>query len=105
MSEKVYARITEQIIEKLEQGTVPWRKPWKSGPEGLPMNLVSRKRYRGINVFLLALQPFNSNYWLSYKQATLQRIEREIEEAIDFAEKSPHPDPSEIMEDIYAPLN
>src|SRR4029078_7788591 len=25
----------------------------------------------------------------SYKQATLQRIEREIEEAIDFAEKSP----------------
>lgn len=39
------------------------------------------------------------------KQATLQRIEREIEEAIEFAEKSPHPDPSEIMEDVYAPLN
>jgi len=41
----------------------------------------------------------------AHKQATLQRIEREIEEAIDFAEKSPHPDPSEIMEDVYAPLN
>ena len=40
----------------------------------------------------------------SYKQATLQRIEREIEEAIDFAEKSPHPDPSEVLEDVYAPL-
>ncbi len=71
MSEKVYARITEQIVEKLEAGTVPWRKPWKSGPESLPVNLVSRKRYRGINVFLLALQPFNSNYWVSYKQAKL----------------------------------
>jgi len=30
--------------------------------------------------------------------------EREIEEAIDFADKSPHPDPSEILEDVYAPL-
>ena len=41
----------------------------------------------------------------AHKQATLQRIEREIEEAIEFAEKSPHPDPEEILEDVYAPLN
>ncbi len=41
----------------------------------------------------------------AHKQATLQRIEREIEEAIEFAEKSPHPDASEILEDVYAPLN
>ena len=41
----------------------------------------------------------------SYKQQTLQKIEREIEEAIDFAEKSPHPEPSSLMEDIYAPLS
>ena len=39
-----------------------------------------------------------------HKQATLQRIEREIEEAIEFAEKSPHPEVHEIMEDVYAPL-
>jgi TPP-dependent pyruvate/acetoin dehydrogenase alpha subunit len=39
-----------------------------------------------------------------YKQNTLQRIEREIEEAIEFAERSPHPDPSEVLEDVYAPL-
>ena len=39
-----------------------------------------------------------------FKQQTLQRIEREIEEAIEFADKSPHPDPSEILEDVYAPL-
>ena len=39
-----------------------------------------------------------------YKQTTLQRIEKEIEEAIEFAEKSPHPDPVEILEDVYAPL-
>jgi TPP-dependent pyruvate/acetoin dehydrogenase alpha subunit len=40
----------------------------------------------------------------AFKQQTLQRIEREIEEAIEFADKSPHPDPSEILEDVYAPL-
>lgn len=40
----------------------------------------------------------------SYKQALLQRIEREIEEAIEFAEKSPHPEAHEILEDVYAPL-
>jgi TPP-dependent pyruvate/acetoin dehydrogenase alpha subunit len=39
-----------------------------------------------------------------YKKTTLQRIEQEIEDAIEFAEKSPHPDPSEILEDVYAPL-
>ena len=39
-----------------------------------------------------------------FKQQTLQRIEREIEEAIEFAEQSPHPDPSEVLEDVYAPL-
>jgi TPP-dependent pyruvate/acetoin dehydrogenase alpha subunit len=40
-----------------------------------------------------------------YKQKTLQRIEREIEEAIEFAERSPHPDPTEVLEDVYAPLS
>jgi TPP-dependent pyruvate/acetoin dehydrogenase alpha subunit len=40
----------------------------------------------------------------SHRQAVLQRIEREIEEAIEFAERSPHPEPHEILEDVYAPL-
>jgi antirestriction protein ArdC len=48
----VYSVITERIIEKLEQGTIPWHKPWRS--IGAPRNLVSKKSYRGINVWLLA---------------------------------------------------
>jgi antirestriction protein ArdC len=44
----VYSLITERIIEKLEHGTVPWHKPWRS--IGAPRNLVSKKNYRGINV-------------------------------------------------------
>src|SRR5476651_1918158 len=52
----------------LQQGTVPWHKPWNEAGEA--RNLVSGKGYRGINVFLLASAPFASPYWLTYRQAT-----------------------------------
>jgi antirestriction protein ArdC len=63
----VYQIITERILEKLSQGVVPWRRTW-TGPEPL-QNLVTRKPYRGINVFLLGMQGFGSPYWLTLKQA------------------------------------
>jgi len=63
---KVYAIITNQIIEKLEQGTIPWKMPWSSDA---PKNLVSGKAYRGINVFLLGSLGYMSPYWLTFKQA------------------------------------
>jgi len=47
-----YAIVTEKIINLLEQGIVPWRRPWAS--TGLPRNLVSKKPYRGVNLFLLS---------------------------------------------------
>jgi antirestriction protein ArdC len=47
----VYEIITSRIVEELEKGQIPWRKPWKTLP---PANLISKKPYRGINVFLLA---------------------------------------------------
>ena len=46
----VYEIITNQILAELERGAVPWRKPWGTLP---PANLITRKPYRGINVFLL----------------------------------------------------
>lgn len=68
MSEKVYSRITEAILHRLEQGIVPWHKPWRQA--GFPMNLVSQRRYRGINVFILGSQGYGSPYWLSFRQAS-----------------------------------
>ncbi|HET6145504.1 MAG TPA: zincin-like metallopeptidase domain-containing protein [Candidatus Acidoferrales bacterium] len=62
----VYEIVTDQIIRQLEQGVAPWRKPWRTEA---PCNLVSGKPYRGINVFLLASQGYESRYWLSYNQA------------------------------------
>jgi antirestriction protein ArdC len=46
----VYAIVTEKIISLLEQGVVPWRRPWTEG--GFPRNVVSKKPYRGINAGL-----------------------------------------------------
>ena len=55
-----YNIITERIIEKLEAGTIPWHKPWRS--IGAPRNLVSKKLYRGVNVWLLTVQGYTSPY-------------------------------------------
>lgn len=65
----VYQQVTDRIIEILESGTIPWRKTWSAG-SGMPKNLVSKKEYRGINIFLLSAMPYSSPYWLTYKQAT-----------------------------------
>src|SRR5712692_2030221 len=62
----VYEIVTSRILAELEKGQVPWRKPWRTLP---PANLISKKPYRGINVFLLALAGYGSQYWLTYRQA------------------------------------
>ena len=64
----VYAIVTEKIINLLDSGVVPWRRPWTS--TGLPRNLVSKKPYRGINYFLLSASKYVSPFWLTYRQAT-----------------------------------
>ena len=65
---KAYQVITDRILEKLEQGIVPWHRPW-GGADTWPKNFHSGKDYRGVNVFLLSCQGFDSPYWLTYKQA------------------------------------
>src|SRR5277367_3628861 len=63
----IYSIVTEKIINLLESGVVPWRKPWTS--IGLPRNLVSKKPYRGVNVFLLSASKYVSPFWLTFRQA------------------------------------
>ena len=63
----IYAIVTDKIINLLEQGVVPWRRPWTSA--GLPRNLVSKKPYRGINHFLLSASKYVSPFWLTMRQA------------------------------------
>jgi antirestriction protein ArdC len=46
----VYEMVTQKIIEKLEEGVIPWRKPWTNANA---VNWVTQKPYRGINTMLL----------------------------------------------------
>jgi antirestriction protein ArdC len=62
----VYEIVTQTIIEKLEAGNVPWRRPWITSA---PKNLVSGKEYRGVNTFMLGASGFARPEWLSYRQA------------------------------------
>jgi antirestriction protein ArdC len=64
----VYDLVTARIVQQLESGVAPWRKPW-GGPMRVPRNLSTLKEYRGVNVFLLACQGFDSPFWMTYKQA------------------------------------
>jgi antirestriction protein ArdC len=68
MKADAYQVITDRMITLLEQGQIPWQKPWQSG-QLMPRNAVSGREYRGVNVFLLHAMCFESPFWLTYKQA------------------------------------
>lgn len=50
MSEKIYKMVTNRMIQLLEIGIVPWRRPWRVGAA---VNWKNQKSYRGINTLLL----------------------------------------------------
>ena len=76
-NEKVFQMISEQMIAKIEEAIAlqetgqnsiaPWHRPWFQA--GIPQNLVSKKAYRGMNVFLLAMLGYASPYFLTFNQA------------------------------------
>ena len=54
MAEKfnIYQEITDRIIAQLEQGYIPWMKPWGGVKEGA-FNRVTKKPYSLLNQMLL----------------------------------------------------
>lgn len=61
----VYEMVTERIIEQLENGTIPWKKPW-TGTRSGAYNRVSMKPYSLLNQMLL----LNSGEYATFKQWT-----------------------------------
>lgn len=67
-------KINQQIISSLEKGGLPpWKKPWRSQQNtGIPINITSRRPYRGINLLLIALHQerygFQSRYFGTFDQ-------------------------------------
>ncbi len=64
---KVEEIISQQIIEKLESETIPWRKPWSGS--GMPKNFINKKEYRGFNPFILDSAGYAYPYFLTFNQA------------------------------------
>lgn len=68
---KVYQIITDKILEQLNNGVVPWRKPWDqptAAPLFLQHNYVSGHAYRGINVWLTAFAGYQCPAWVTMNQ-------------------------------------
>jgi antirestriction protein ArdC len=57
---KVYQYVTDRIIQKMQEGKIPWQKGWNSIPA---LNYITRKPYRGINKLLL-----EGGEYLTFKQ-------------------------------------
>ncbi len=65
---KAYEVIADRILESLDRGDVPWRKPWSLSP-GMRPQSVSGHIYTGINALILGLTPYTDPRWLTYKKA------------------------------------
>ena len=67
-----YTVVTDRIIAALDEGIVPWQKPW-DGTRGLPRSLQTGKPYQGLNVFMLELARMSNGYsspwFVTFKQA------------------------------------
>lgn len=61
----VYQDVTDTILAALEQGTIPWRKPWASA--GLQRNADTGRAYTSINQLLLQLSEFGDPRWTTFK--------------------------------------
>ena len=59
----LYAEVTKRIIAQLEQGEIPWKKPWTGGINGA-FNRVSKKPYSILNQCLLK----HTGEYASFKQ-------------------------------------
>lgn len=70
----VYQRVTAQIITAIEQGVGTWRMPWHTNGRYAfsPINVTSKKPYRGINTICLWAAAQAKNYergeWGTYQQ-------------------------------------
>jgi antirestriction protein ArdC len=68
---EVYTKITARIMAAINQGIVPWTKPYVGA--GLPRNASSGRRYSGINVWATMWEGIFNDYtscgWVTFKQA------------------------------------
>lgn len=68
----IYQEVTDRIVTALEQGTIPWLRPWRDDKTGSaiePYNAFSGRPYNGVNLLILGSMPYADLGWLTFKQA------------------------------------
>ena len=63
MAKNVYQMVTDRVIEQMQQGIIPWHRPWTGAADGA-MNYVTRRSYSLLNQLLLG----RDGEWLTWKQ-------------------------------------
>lgn len=69
----IYQIVTDRIVEQMEQGVIPWQKPWTYAGTGMTnlrncaINYTTRRPYSMLNQWLLG---FRAGEYLTYKQLT-----------------------------------
>jgi antirestriction protein ArdC len=69
----LYQKVTDAIISQLENGTMPWVRPWSvTAGRNIPCNAVTNRPYSGVNVVLLwstLHHNFKTPRFVTFKQA------------------------------------
>src|SRR3546814_1147266 len=72
----IYTRITDRILEDLEQGVRPWMKPWSAANTHSRITRPMRHNglpYSGMNVLLLwseqVSRGFTASMWMTFRRA------------------------------------
>lgn len=63
-NDKIFEMVTDRIIKEMEQGIVPWQKPWNGTGMGCVSHMTGRP-YSLINQMLLG---FRAGEWLTFNQ-------------------------------------
>jgi len=70
----IFQHVTDQIVKAIEEGAGSYRMPWRTsgGFPNSPINAVSKKPYRGVNVLVLWAiaqeKSYKSGLWATYKR-------------------------------------
>ncbi len=69
----ILQEVTNAVIEALERGVTPWRRPWVDGKaptEGTPHNAITGRAYSGINYVQLTMLGMRHTRagWLTFNQ-------------------------------------
>lgn len=68
----LYRTVTASIIAELENGAIPWVRPWK-GTTLMPTNAATGRRYNGINIpilwYIAEKRGYPHQLWCTYRQA------------------------------------